>query len=231
MKIDRNAVALGLGGLVLGGFAISRLMKSGSRFGDATLAQAQADLGVTQSGDPARVLQMLSTYGISSMANWCAAAVGTWIQQAAAAADVAPPVPGSAGAKNTMEQFQDASHPAVGWIDAAELDQRPGLVQPGMVVVWQRGPAGSWMGHIGIVSENLGGGSFKSVEGNAGPTGGAVVESTHDLSSPALLGMGYFKDGGLRPAAVGVAVQQAPPDVPRPFMPRGGIPPEPSTGI
>jgi hypothetical protein len=225
---DKRTAALALGGLVLGGFALSRLLSSGSRFGDVALSQARSDLGVTQSGDPSRVLQMLSTYGINSMANWCAAAVGTWIKQAAAVDSVAPPIPGSAGAKNTMEQFQDPGNSAVGWIDVADLT--PGQIQPGMVVVWQRGPAGSWMGHIGIVSDNLGGGSFKSVEGNGGPTGGAVVESTHDLSSTALLGMGYFKDGGLHALLPGTHAVAVPPDVPQAFMPVAGVEPEPSNG-
>jgi len=222
--VDRKTVALVAAGVV-GGYALWRFLQ-GPSFGSVALAQAKEDLGVTQSGDPSRVLQMLQTYGITSMANWCAAAVGTWIHQAAAAKSVAPPIAGSAGAKNTMEQLQDPSNPEVGWLDVAQIRAANGSnIEPGMVVIWQRGPAGSWMGHIGIVSANLGGGNFKSVEGNAGATGGAVVESTHAISSTALLGMGYFQDGHLQKVPAGARVLMPPPDAPQGFMPVAGVEP------
>ena len=168
-----------------------------SRFGADVLAQAKKDLSVTGSGSADRVAQMLATFGITTEANWCAAATGSWIRQAATADGVATPLPGSAGAQATMRQFQ-AGGTKAGWIAAGDLRKVPGMISLGMVPVWTRGPAGSGQGHIGVVSQTDGRGGFSSIEGNAGSgSGGSVLEESHAVSSNALLGMGYFKDAGI----------------------------------
>lgn len=149
-------------------------------FGLDVLARAQGDLGVTAAGDPARVTQMLANYGIHSPTDWCAAALGTWILEAAHADGIKPPIAGSAGALATMVQFQ-----AVGtWLGAGAL---PSV---GMVPVWSRGDTGSGLGHIGIVSAVLGGGAFRAISGN--DVGAAVLETTHPAGASTLLGFGYF---------------------------------------
>lgn len=163
-----------------------------SSFGNKVVAGARHDLGTVEGSS--RVSQMLANFGIHFQVNWCAVAVGTWVKDAAARAGVAMPIAGSASAKSTMVEFQDTSNPRVGWVYANALQSNPSLVAPGMVVIWQRGPTASWLGHIGVVTANLGNGKFRSIEGNAGSGAGAVVESTHDLSASSLLGMGFFRD-------------------------------------
>lgn len=160
------------------------------------LKRARADLGITAANHPARVAQMLANFGIYTSEDWCAAATGTWIREAAATNGVKPPIAGSASALTTMTQLQTGS-PKVGWIDTTNLHLAN--ISPGMIAVWQRGGSGSTLGHIGVVSRNFGGGRFSSIEGNA--QGGAVVENTHNIADTGgllqLLGMGYFNDRAL----------------------------------
>lgn len=182
-------IALAVAGGVAGVWLLADFVRGRSQgaFGRELVKQAALDLGITETTDPERVGQILSTYGLPSSSDWCAAAVGTWVRQAAGALGVAPPIAGSPGAKATMAQFQALGQ----WLTPAQIASDPTLVSPGMVPVWQRGAPGSWTGHIGVVS-SAAGTSFTSIEGNAGPVGGAVVESLHDVGSAALLGMGFF---------------------------------------
>lgn len=149
-------------------------------FAEALVAAARRDLGVTS--DSQRVKQMLANYGIATRANWCAVAVGTWIHEAANAIGIAPPIPGSPLALETMRQFQRSNL----WVPSPLA---PLGVKPGMVTVWQRGPEGSGLGHIGVVAttNTLG---FTSIEGNA--EGGVCRENSHFYDSTSLLGAGYF---------------------------------------
>lgn len=199
---------------------------SQSVFGAAVLADARADLGVSETNNSARVMQYLANYGFTTPVNWCAAAVGTWIREAAKSIsassnlNIKAPIPGSASARSTGDQFNDATNPKVGWWSASELQSNPNLVMPGMVVVWSRGAASSHLGHIGIVSSvnpSFSNGTtrsgnptdsnydFKSVEGNSGPTGGVVGEWPHSVDSVSLVGMGYFDD-----AAIGISPNTTP---------------------
>jgi hypothetical protein len=162
-------------------------------FGGRVLDKAKRDLGVSQTGNPGRVLQMVGNYGYSSIVEWCAAAVGTWIREAAVDAGITPPVAGSASALNTASQFQDASNPRVGWYSASQLVANPSLISPGMIAFWHRGDPSSYEGHTGVVATADGVGGWTSIEGNAGPTGGVVATESHDLSSPNFIGMGFFR--------------------------------------
>jgi len=215
--IAAGAAIAGIGAIIL--FAKSRKQQiTSSRFGRDVLARAQQDVGVTEVDGSGRVERMLLTYGITYPVNWCAVATGTWIHEAAQDFSVKPPIQGSPGAKDTMLQFQNASNKKVDWIDANTLRRYPELVQPGMISVWQRGPVASYMGHIGVVEANLGSGSFQTIEGNAGPSAGAVVRGRRELSADNFLGMGYFNDAEVfNPEQAGVAGVGlgAPPDKPK----------------
>ncbi len=180
-------IAVGVGTLI-----VDHFRGGASAFGAAVLARAQSDLGVSQTGDPGRVLQMVGNYGYSQIVDWCAAAVGTWILEAASTTGTTPPIPGSASALQTAAQFQDPNNARVGWYSAATLAGNPGLMRPGMVAFWTRGAAGSGEGHTGVVATADGSGNWTSIEGNAGTTGGVVTTENHNLSSTAFLGMGYF---------------------------------------
>jgi hypothetical protein len=155
--------------------------------GDTVVAIARRDIGVKT--DSQRVKQMLANYGIHSQANWCAVATGTWIQEAAASQNQASPIAGSPLAQETMRQFQKAGL----WVPAPIA---PFGLKVGMVPVWRRGPQGSALGHIGVVSATSAIG-FSSIEGNA--DGGAVEENTHFYDSSSLLGAGFFPPYGAPP--------------------------------
>lgn len=197
--IAAGGAAVGFGLLTLlvanrsGAAGSSQASITSSQYGLTVLGRARGDLGITASGDPSRVAQMLANFGLVGSYDWCAAALGTWVREAAAQLGVDPPISGSASVLTTVDEFETT--PAGGWIPAANLSMP--MIVPGTVVAWSRGGAGSGLGHIGVVSRLTGGTGFTSVEGNA--QGGAVVENTHDLAdSPTLLGLGYFTDALLR---------------------------------
>lgn len=129
-------------------------------------------------------------YGNKPGDNWCALATKSWIQRAAERLGTVPPIPGSPGAKVTMDQFIDVGR----WIDVAEL----GAILPGMVSVWDRSDGTiehAWWGHIGVVETPAGkDGKYQSIEGNSGLGGTQVARMTRSLSDPKLLGMGWLGD-------------------------------------
>lgn len=183
--------------LGLGAFALRRPTNrpQPSLFGKEVLGRALADLGLTETSKNAgaRIDDMLAKVGASSPNNWCAAAVATWIQEAADLSMTAKPIPGSANAKETMRQFQAADPSRAGWIDVAALRENPGFVVPGMISVWHRGAPGALTGHIGVVESYVGDDRrYTSIEGNSGPTGDRVARMTRSLDDMNLLGMGYF---------------------------------------
>lgn len=151
------------------------------KFGHRVLHYARSDLGLR--APSSRVSEMLFAVGIlDPSADWCAAAVSEWIHQATLPF-ARPPIPGSAGAQAIASQFRATGH----FLDADTLRWKPSLVEVGMIPVWRRGDEG-WQGHTGVVSQVLEGGKFKAIEGNT-PT---VAENEHDVTSDALIGMGYF---------------------------------------
>jgi hypothetical protein len=156
----------------------------------AFLARARADLaaGVRETapnwGDRIRV--MLAAVGVGEPANWCAAAVTTWLREAARELGVDPPIRGSAGAKALMTQLQQAGR----WVSADELRRDPSLLKPGMVAVWHRGAPGAWTGHTAAVASAAVAMRFASLDGNGGPAGDRVTETPRDLRDPLFLGAG-----------------------------------------
>ena len=126
----------------------------------------------------------LKALGINPPANWCAAAVAAWLRRAEEMTGIKRPIAGSAGAKNTMTQFQAANR----WLTVAEA--RAHGITPGMVPVWHRGDEGAWTGHIGVVDSYKGGDTFQTIEGNSGPMADRVASMTRSLSDPKLLGFG-----------------------------------------
>ncbi len=217
--LDRTKkILLGVGAALVAGAGVLLVTKKSAAeearargFASAVLERAQSDVGIveTSPNDSARIRRMLENVGVTIPANWCAAAVATWIHEAAASLGVPPPIAGSASVLATVQQFQDAKNDRVSWIDVAALRANPALVLPGMVVAWSRGGASSGLGHIGIVER--GGSSFATIEGNAGANADRVVRSVHDLTSDSLLGMGRFDDRAIFGDVAGVGYRNNPP--------------------
>lgn len=162
----------------------AELMKlvEASRLAEALVEAARADLGVHEEGGHnlgPRIAEYLRTVGLRPPNDWCAAAVTTWLRRAAAQAGAPPPVRGSAVAKAFIAQFKEAHR----WVPASKL---PESVQPGMILVWDRG---GWQGHVGVVEE-VHGDNLITIEPNAGPQSDAVVRVPRKLSEAKLLGGG-----------------------------------------
>jgi len=188
-----------------------------SQLGQAVLQDAQSDVGVmeTSLNSGPRVDQMLANVGVNVPANWCAAAVSTWIFEGASMLSVTRPIQGSASVVALMNQFQDASNPRVGFLNASFLRAHPEAVTPGMIMILNRGGTGSGLGHTGIVEKNLGGGMYATIEGNSGPGSNSVVRNQRNLSAEAFIGMGVLKDvAGYNQPNVGVGYMNDPPDAP-----------------
>lgn len=162
---------------------------TGTRLGDALLAQARADLGVREerTNDGARIREYFAGTGVAPPAHWCAAALRFWLRAAARAAGVTAPIAGSVGAKATMVQLQAAHR----WISADDLRRDPTRLRPGMIVVWHRGAPGAYTGHIGVVA-TVNGHSFTTVEGNSGAASNAVATMARSLADVNLLGSGWI---------------------------------------
>jgi hypothetical protein len=156
----------------------------------AFLARARRDLAAgvreTAPNDGPRIREMLAAVGVADPANWCAAAVTTWLLDAAWELGVEPPIRGSAGAKALMAQFQRAGR----WVSADELRRDPSLLQPGMVAVWHRGAPGAWTGHVAVVASATIGTRFVSIDGNGGPAGDRVADTRRELNDRLFLGVG-----------------------------------------
>ena len=183
-------------------------------FADAVVQMARQDVGVTEQGGDnrgPRVEEMQRNTGNAPGDAWCASAVSTWMFEAARALGRQRPIRGSAGVKELVQQMQDAKNGAVGWIDVADLRANPALVQPGMFVMWTKSTYGSSLGHVGLVqTPATSGGTFTTIEGNAGAASDRVVEAVHPLSSEKLYGMGYFRD---TTAIAGLGATRDPPGV------------------
>lgn len=154
----------------------------GSRFAQALVMAARADVGIHEEGGANRgphVDAYLQSVGLSPGAEWCGAAVTTWLREASALTGLDLPVNGSAAAKAFVAQFQAAGK----WIPRRAL---AGKVQPGMILVWDRG---GWKGHVGVV-ESVSADGVHTIEANSGPACDAVVRNVRQLSDPMLLGGG-----------------------------------------
>ncbi len=164
------------------------------RFAAEVLAAARRDLfdeatgaGVREvaGNSGPRVNALLRAVHVAPPANWCAAAVTSWLRAAEAATGLPSPIAGSAGAKAVMAQLQAKSR----WWPKHDLPGRP--IEAGMIVVWHRGDPGAWTGHIGVV-ENAESDRLETIEGNSGPAGDRVARMRRLLSDPMLLGVGWL---------------------------------------
>jgi hypothetical protein len=140
--------------------------------------------------DGHRIREYFEGSGLTPPANWCAAAVTTWIREAAEETDEPPPIQGSMQAKKIRDQIIENGE----WFSAEQLRKNPSLVKPGMIVVWDRSkpddPSTSWWGHVGVIVSFADTGAFKTIEGNSGTDGTRVAEVTRKLDDPKLLGAG-----------------------------------------
>lgn len=121
---------------------------------------------------------------------WCAAAVRTWVTDAAAALGVKPPVLGPVLARGWIPAFQAVG----GWKDGPLT---PDDVEPGDVLIWKhaltgRDPAYAMRGHIALFERMMAGGLARSLDGNSGVLGDRIAEMPRRLDDPLLLGRGRF---------------------------------------
>lgn len=188
-----------VGAIIMGLLAVTlraRSAAAGGVFADALLRAARRDLdrGIREDigkNDGERIRQYFAGSGITPPANWCAAAVTTWIREAALEAGVAPPpIAGSMQAKKIRDQIEEAGQ----WFDADAVRADPSIVRPGMIAVWDRSQPGkpetSWFGHVGVIVGPSGGGTFPTIEGNSGQMGDRVAAVDRRLDDPKLLGVG-----------------------------------------
>lgn len=155
------------------------------------LAVARAELGCREdppgSNNGPAVRRYFAGSTVAPPAAWCAAFLRWCLREAALRSGARQPIPGSVGAKRWAVQLA-----AVGrWYTAEELRADPSRLRPGMVAVWHRGPPGSWQGHVGVVAEAPGTGTFVAIEGNSGAHGDRVAEMPHTLVEAGLLGAGW----------------------------------------
>jgi len=162
-------------------------------FAESVLEGATADLDVRETGynTGPRVDQMLRNLGLSPGQPWCAAAVTTWIREAAERTGMEAPIAGSALAQEVGRQLQQAGR----WFDVGELGDARETLRPGMVVVWYRGPREEGKGHIGLVERVIDEQRFETIEGNSGDLGDGVWRRQRETTNPLLLGAGWLDDG------------------------------------
>jgi hypothetical protein len=139
-------------------------------------SQALSDIGKGEIGGNNRGPYVWSLTGRRTSGAWCAAAVHTWFERAAAQLGRKLPWRRSHGARRLAKRIAAAGQ----WISK---DQQPHV---GDVAVWSRGRL-PWQGHVGIVVESSADGFF-SVEGNVGRYPALVRRFPHTLAEPRLLG-------------------------------------------
>lgn len=157
--------------------------------GHATLTRAMQDIDIREQGknDGPRVRQYLRQVGLGPGHPWCAAAVATWLHEAADVLGRPPPIEGSASSLTTREQLKTAGL----WRPIATV--RHSHVEPGSIIIWRRPKQGAWRGHIGLVrSWDAGGGTVTHISGNTGVAGDRVAVATTTLDDPNLLGIGVL---------------------------------------
>lgn len=110
----------------------------------------------------------------TSRGSWCAWFASWCIAEGANLIGVECPIERTGGAKKLFRRCVRAG-------------RRVSEPLPGDVVCWHRGKAGSWMGHVGIVSR-VAGSSFWVYEGNRGKFPSRVQEYRHELDEAGLIG-------------------------------------------
>jgi len=156
-----------------------------SSFGQNVLANAKADLGVTEDlgkNDGKRIREYFKYYNLSAGQDWCAAAVAAWMKEAGGG-----PIAGAIGVKEIARQFKQIGR----FIPKNKIT--PEIMQAGNIVMWNRGGPDSNQGHIGVI-ETSDGKSFTSIEGNSGTKSNSVVRNNHSINDGNLLGIGLLSD-------------------------------------
>jgi len=118
--------------------------------------------------------------GIDDKSSWCAAFVSWCFEEAARELGLNLPFARSHGAKKLFKNAYRAG-----------TKLGPGeICRKGDIVCWDRGKAGSWQGHVGIVTEGpkSGESSFSTAEGNRGAFPSRVRIYGHELLEGRLLG-------------------------------------------
>lgn len=145
------------------------------------LARAQADLAVPVVEYSPRVVAMLAAVGLTAPHDWNAAAVSTWIREAAAAAGQHSPIAGAATGAGLVAQLIAAKR----WIARAHVTAAH--VVPGMMAA--RGAPGAVL--VGVVSAiDVAHGRLTTIHGDAGEGHDRVAVRYVLLSDPLFLGCG-----------------------------------------
>jgi len=162
-------------------------------FASALAVEAQAMVGAGANSDAVTAVVGMPP---ATRPNWCALFVEGLVHRTAQKRGVPSPIPGSAGALLTMQQFQKADPKLAGWIDAARIRNGEEKIRAGDVPVYRRDPPPgepwSGQGHIGIVPPDGAGtkdGKYLRVDGNNGP---AIGKHEADLHASNFLGVGRF---------------------------------------
>lgn len=111
---------------------------------------------------------------------WCAAFVSYCIEVASKKLGIPVPLKRSHGARQLFRWALNGTRPL----------QKP---EKGMLVFWNRGVAGSWKGHIGIVCDVKPNGTFWAIEGNRGRYPAKVDIFRHQLGEDRLVGFARIK--------------------------------------
>lgn len=154
-------------------------------FTDRFLGEALADIGQRETAGPNRspwIDSLCDAHHVARGSSYCALAVWSWLTRAAVHEGRPLPIGGTASAKGYIAALGSR------WRARAAL----GRVEPGTILVWHRGPPGAWTGHVGLVLEDLGDGTVRTIEANTAPPGEpeGVWKMIRRLDDPLLLGGG-----------------------------------------
>ena len=113
-----------------------------------------------------------------SRGSWCASFIGWCFVEAAKETGTELPFDLSPGAKRLYRNVGRAG----------SFHRSPMLAKPGDLICWDRGKAGSWQGHVGIVESVEDSGVVWTIEGNVGRVPATVRRFCHDTSYERLVG-------------------------------------------
>ncbi len=184
-------------GAVVGGGAAWLLYRvlgvGGSAFANTLAAEAQAMIGAGADSDAVTAVVGMPP---ATRPNWCALFVEGLVHRTAKKLGVPSPIPGSAGALLTMEEFQKADPKVAGWIDIGRIRSGAESIRAGDVPIYRRDPppGQEWHGegHIGIVPPDgaeTKDGKYLRVDGNNGPV---IGKHEADVKASNFLGVGRF---------------------------------------
>lgn len=129
---------------------------------------------------------MLAAVGHFAANDWNAAAVSTWILEAAARSSRKPPIAGALKGVDVVAQLQAAKR----WLPKATLTLAK--VRPGMIAA-SKASALSPVVWVGVVREVASNGDLLCIDGDAGGQPGTrVAIRTRKLTDPLFLGCGFL---------------------------------------